>query len=64
MTLKADTADQQFMQRALELADQAAAEEEVPVGAVVVAGREYYRRGLEPDDCGRRPHRPCGMCGP
>ena len=45
MTLKADTADQQFMQRALELADKAAAEEEVPVGAVVVLDGEIIGEG-------------------
>ena len=39
-------ADEQFMRRALALAEQAAAQEEVPVGAVLVRGGEILGEGF------------------
>ena len=40
--------EQRFMERALELAQQAADLGEVPVGAVVVHKRQNHRRRLQP----------------
>jgi tRNA(adenine34) deaminase len=47
--------DQQFMRRALELAEKAALENEVPVGAIVVIDNEIVGEGS---------NRPIGSCDP
>ena len=51
------------MRHALDLAAQAAAEGEVPVGAVVVDPRRDRRRGCEPHAGRSRPVRPCRVAG-
>lgn len=48
-------ADVRFMQAALELAREAASGEEVPVGAVIVAGQRIVGRGLNRTIAGRDP---------
>ena len=47
-------ADEQFMRRALELAREAAAEGEVPVGAVIVRGDEVIAVGRNRREVGRQ----------
>jgi tRNA(adenine34) deaminase len=51
----ADSLDQAFMQQALELAREAAALGEVPVGAVAVVNGQVVGRGFNRRECDRNP---------
>ena len=52
-----------YMRRALELAAQARAEGDVPVGCVIVGDRGDRGGGAQPPGGERRRHRPCGTGG-